>query len=232
MSAPTTSSDDREQPPRARPRSCRSTATAPVRHPERARDVVPASAIEPRAHHMVEKAKAALPLLPGRRHPDQEPVRVEADQLSGRRPAHRLKARPFASTISAHGRGAYAQGRSGIAALAFFNHVMRSWLLWARTGTTSRARSDANWLQWRCFLHDLGFARGGAPDLAFEVVGGTSAAPLSLRIDMGERRARQFGTRSRSTPTRRLRQHKGHDVACCQKASRVNYGDLGFQKPE
>jgi hypothetical protein len=51
-----------------------------------------------------------------------------------------------------------------------FNHVMRSWLYGAKLAQRRGLTPDAELVAVSVLLHDLGLARGGAPDRRFEVL--------------------------------------------------------------
>ena len=70
-----------------------------------------------------------------------------------------------------------------------FNHVMRSWLYSAKLAQRRALAPDAELVAVAVLLHDLGLARGGAPDRRFEVVGADIGRAFALSHDMGERRA-------------------------------------------
>ncbi len=89
-----------------------------------------------------------------------------------------------------------------------FNHVMRSWLYSAKLAQSRGLAPDAELVAVAVLLHDLGLARGGAPDRRFEVVWDSIAL--------------------HTTPS--IAQHKGADVACCQNGIACDYGGLGYQE--
>jgi len=70
-----------------------------------------------------------------------------------------------------------------------FNHVMRSWLYGAKLAQRRGLAPDAELVAVAVLLHDIGLARGGAPDRRFEVVGADLGRAFALSHDMGERRA-------------------------------------------
>jgi HD superfamily phosphodiesterase len=70
-----------------------------------------------------------------------------------------------------------------------FNHVARSWLYGAKLAHHRALKPDAELVAVSVLLHDLGLARGGAPDRRFEVVGAELGRAFALAHDMGERRA-------------------------------------------
>src|SRR2546427_5388522 len=67
-------------------------------------------------------------------------------------------------------RDAYAQAEAESQPW-LFNHVMRSWLYGAKLAQRRGLAPDAELVAVAVLLHDLGLARGGAPDRRFEVVG-------------------------------------------------------------
>ena len=70
-----------------------------------------------------------------------------------------------------------------------FNHVARSWLYGAKLAHHRALKPDAELVAVSVLLHDLGLARGGAPDRRFEIVGAELGRAFALEHDMGERRA-------------------------------------------
>ena len=95
-------------------------------------------------------------------------------------------------------RDAYAQAEAESQPW-LFNHVMRSWLYGAKLAQRRGLAPDAELVAVAVLLHDLGLARGGAPDRRFEVVGADIARAFALTHDMGERRAEAVRTASRVT---------------------------------
>src|SRR4029077_17061866 len=85
-------------------------------------------------------------------------------------------------------RDAYAHAEAGSQPW-LFNHVMRSWLYGAKLAQRRGLAPDAELVAVAVLLHDLGLARGGAPDRRFEVVGADIGRAFALSHDMGERRA-------------------------------------------
>jgi HD superfamily phosphodiesterase len=84
-----------------------------------------------------------------------------------------------------------------------FNHVVRSWLFGAKLAERRTLKPDAELVAVSVLLHDLGLARGGAPDRRFEVVGADAGrASLSPTI-WGNAAQRLYGTRSPFTLPRR-----------------------------
>jgi len=110
-----------------------------------------------------------------------------------------------------------------------FNHVMRSWLYGAKLAQRRGLAPDAELVAVAVLLHDLGLARGGAPDRRFEVVGADIGRAFALTHDMGERRAEAVWDSIALHTTPSIAQHKGTDVACCQNGIACDYGGLGYQ---
>src|SRR5467141_42905 len=111
-----------------------------------------------------------------------------------------------------------------------FNHVMRSWLYSAKLAQSRGLAPDAELVAVAVLLHDLGLARGGAPDRRFEVVGADIGRAFALSHDMGERRAEVVWDSIALHTTPSIAQHKGADVACCQNGIACDYGGLGYQE--
>src|SRR5205807_10490040 len=111
-----------------------------------------------------------------------------------------------------------------------FNHVMRSWLYGAKLAQRRGLAPDAELVAVAVLLHDLGLARGGAPDRRFEVMGADIGRAFALTHDMGERRAEAVWDSIALHTTPSIAQHnKGPDVACCQNGIACDYGGLGYQ---
>jgi HD superfamily phosphodiesterase len=85
-------------------------------------------------------------------------------------------------------RDAYAQAEAESQPW-LFNHVVRSWLYGAKLAQYRGLTPDAELVAVSVLLHDLGLARGGAPDRRFEVVGADAGRDFALSHNMGERRA-------------------------------------------
>ena len=85
-------------------------------------------------------------------------------------------------------RDAYAQAEAESPPW-LFNHVVRSWLYGAKLTQHRALTPDAELVAVAVLLHDLGLARGGAPDRRFEVVGADAGRAFALSHNMGERRA-------------------------------------------
>jgi hypothetical protein len=111
-----------------------------------------------------------------------------------------------------------------------FNHVMRSWLYGAKLAQQRGLAPDAELVAVSVILHDLGLARGGAPDLRFEVLGAHLGRAFALSHDMGERRAETVWDSIALHTTGSIAQHKGADVACCQNGIACDYGGLGYNE--
>ena len=126
-------------------------------------------------------------------------------------------------------REAYAQAKAEIVALAF---QPRGALvaLWRKAGTACALNPDAELVAVAVLLHDLGLARGGAPDRRFEVVGADAGRAFALAHDMGERRAEMIWDSIALHTTASIAQHKGTDVACCQHGIACDYGGVGYQE--
>src|SRR5467141_613838 len=85
-------------------------------------------------------------------------------------------------------RDAYAEAET-VSQPWLFNHVARSWLYGAKLTQRRGLAPDAELVAVSVLLHDLGLARGGAPDRRFEVLGADIGRAFALSHDMGERRA-------------------------------------------
>src|SRR4029450_503386 len=111
-----------------------------------------------------------------------------------------------------------------------FNHVVRSWLFGAKLTERRMLEPDAELVAASVLLHDLGLARGGAPDRRFEVVGADAGRAFALSHNMGERRAGTVWDSIALHTTASIAQHKGIDVACCQHGIGCDFGGFGFQE--
>lgn len=111
-----------------------------------------------------------------------------------------------------------------------FNHVMRSWLYSAKLAQSRGLAPDAELVAVAVLLHDLGLARGGAPDRRFEVVGADAGRAFALSHNMGERRAETVWDSIALHTTASIAHHKGTDVACCQHGIACDFGGFGFQE--
>src|SRR6266536_4820842 len=86
-------------------------------------------------------------------------------------------------------RDAYAQAEAETSQSWLFNHVIRSWLYGAKLAQRRGLAPDTELVAVSVLLHDLGLARGGAPDRRFEVLGADLGRDFALSRNMGERRA-------------------------------------------
>ncbi len=111
-----------------------------------------------------------------------------------------------------------------------FNHVVRSWLFGAKLAERRTLKPDAELVAVSVLLHDLGLARGGAPDRCFEVVGADAGRAFALSHNMGERRAETVWDSIALHTTASIAHHKGTDVACCQHGIACDFGGVGFQE--
>src|SRR5438093_11316207 len=111
-----------------------------------------------------------------------------------------------------------------------FNHVMRSWLYGAKLAQRGGLAPDAELVAVAVLLHDVGLARGGAPDRRFEVVGADAGRAFALSHNMGERRAETVWDSIALHTTASIAHHKGTDVACCQHGIACDFGGVGFQE--
>src|SRR3989441_7010908 len=107
---------------------------------------------------------------------------------------------------------------------------MRSRLYGAKLARRRGLAPDAELVAVAVLLHDLGLARGGAPDRRFEVVGAVIGRAFALTHDMGERRAEAVWDSIALHTTPSIAQHKGTDVACCQNGIACDYGGLGYHE--
>ena len=126
-------------------------------------------------------------------------------------------------------RDAYAQAEAESQPW-LFNHVMRSWLYSAKLAQSRGLAPDAELVAVAVLLHDLGLARGGAPDRRFEVVGADAGRAFALSHNMGERRAEAVWDSIALHTTASIAHHKGTDVACCQHGIACDFGGFGFQE--
>jgi len=111
-----------------------------------------------------------------------------------------------------------------------FNHVVRSWLYGAKLAQHRGLAPDAELVAVSVLLHDLGLARGGAPDRRFEVLGADLGRAFALSHNMGERRAETVWDSIALHTIASIAQHKGIDVACCQNGIACDYGGLGYNE--
>jgi hypothetical protein len=126
-------------------------------------------------------------------------------------------------------RDAYAQAEAE-SQRWLFNHVVRSWLYGAKLAQHRRLTPDTELVAVAVLLHDLGLARGGAPDRRFEVLGADLGRAFALSHDMGERRAVAVWDAIALHTTSSIAQHKSTDVACCQNGITCDYGGLGYNE--
>src|SRR6516162_8534066 len=124
-------------------------------------------------------------------------------------------------------RDAYAQAEAESQPW-LFNHVMRSWLYGAKLAQHRGLAPDAELVAVAVLLHDLGLARGGAPDRRFEIVGADIGRVFALSHDMGERRAEVVWDSIALHTTATIAQHKGTDTACCQIGIACDYGGVNY----
>ena len=139
------------------------------------------------------------------------------------------RALDLALTDSRAVRDAYAEAQAESLPW-LFNHVVRSWLFGAKLTQHRGFTPDAELVAVAVLLHDLGLARGGAPDRRFEVVGADAGRAFALSHDMGERRAETIWDSIALHTTASIAQHKGVDVACCQHGIACDYGGVGYQE--
>jgi hypothetical protein len=111
-----------------------------------------------------------------------------------------------------------------------FHHVVRSWLYGAKLTQIRGLNPDAELVAVSVLLHDLGLARGGAPDRRFEVLGADLGRAFALSHNMGERRAETVWDSIALHTTASIAQHKSTDVACCQNGITCDYGGLGYNE--
>src|SRR5262245_28943943 len=124
-------------------------------------------------------------------------------------------------------RESYAQAKAESSPW-LFNHVARSWIYGAKLAQHRALNPDAELVAVAVLLHDLGLARGGAPDRRFEIVGADIGRVFALSHDMGERRAELVWDSIALHTTASIAQHKGTDAACCQNGIACDYGGVGY----
>src|SRR5256886_10131056 len=105
-----------------------------------------------------------------------------------------------------------------------FNHVMRSWLYGAKLAQRRGLAPDAELVAVAVLLHDIGLARGGAPDRRFEGVGADLGRAFALSHDMGGGRAEGVWDSIALPTTPSIAQHKGTDVGSCHNGIAHDYG--------
>ena len=125
-------------------------------------------------------------------------------------------------------RDAYAQAQTESSPW-LFNHVVRSWFYGAKLAQNRKLTPDAELVAVAVLLHDLGLARGGAPDRRFEVVGADAARTFALAHAMGERRAETIWDAIALHTTGLIGQFKGVDVSCTGSGIGCDYGGFGYQ---
>ncbi|GLS19390.1 HD domain-containing protein [Labrys miyagiensis] len=111
-----------------------------------------------------------------------------------------------------------------------FNHVVRSWLYGARLTERCALKPDAEVVGVSVLLHDLGLARGGAPDRRFEVVGADAGRAFALAHNMGERRAETVWDAIALHTSPSIGHFKSADVTCSQHGIACDYGGAGYQQ--
>jgi HD superfamily phosphodiesterase len=111
---------------------------------------------------------------------------------------------------------AYAHAEAETPQQWLFNHVVRSWLFGAGLAKCRGLTPDTELVAVSVLLHDLGLARGGAPDRRFEVLGADLGRAFAHSHNMGERRAETVWDSIALHTIASIAQHKGIDVACCQ----------------
>ena len=121
-------------------------------------------------------------------------------------------------------RDAYAQAEAETSQPWLFNHVIRSWLYGAKLAQRRGLTPDTELVAVSVILHDLGLARGGAPDRRFEVLGADLGRAFALSHDMGERRAETVW--DSSMPPHRSRSIRAPTWPAVRSASRVTTADL------
>src|SRR5260221_4928430 len=126
-------------------------------------------------------------------------------------------------------RDAYAEAET-VSQPWLFNHVARSWLYGAKLTQHRGLAPDAELVAVSVLLHDLGLARGGAPDRRFEVLGADLGRAFALSHDMGERRAETVWDSIALHTVASIAQHKGPNVACCQIGIACDYGGLRYNE--
>jgi hypothetical protein len=125
---------------------------------------------------------------------------------------------------------AYAHAEAETPQPWLFNHVVRSWLFGAKLAKRRGLTPDTELVAVSVLLHDLGLARGGAPDRRFEVLGADLGRAFALKHNMGERRAETVWDSIALHTTSSIAQHKGTDVACCQHGISCDFGGLGYNE--
>jgi HD domain len=111
-----------------------------------------------------------------------------------------------------------------------FNHVVRSWLFGAQLAQRRKIAPDDELVAVASLLHDLGLARGGAPDRRFEVLGADLARAFALSHSMGADRAETVWDSIALHATPSIARHKGTNVASCASGIACDYGGLGYNE--
>src|SRR5260221_13939447 len=126
-------------------------------------------------------------------------------------------------------RDAYAEAET-VSQPGLFNHVARSWLYGAKLTQHRGLAPDAELVAVSVLLHDLGLARGGAPDRRFEVLGADLGRAFALSHDMGERRAGTIWDAIALHTTSSIARHKGTDGVCSHIGIAFDYGGVGYHE--
>jgi hypothetical protein len=111
-----------------------------------------------------------------------------------------------------------------------FNHVVRSWLFGAKLAQRRSLAPDEELLAVAALLHDLGLARGGAPDRRFEVLGADLARAFALSHSVGADRAETIWDAIALHATPSIGRHKGINVVSCSSGIACDYGGLGYNE--
>jgi hypothetical protein len=127
-------------------------------------------------------------------------------------------------------RDAYAQAEAETSQPWLFNHVIRSWLYGAKLAQRRGLTPDTELVAVSVLLHDLGLARGGAPDRRFEVLGADLGRAFALSHNMGERRAETVWDSIALHTTSSIALHKGAEVACCHAGIGCDFGGFGYNE--
>ena len=111
-----------------------------------------------------------------------------------------------------------------------FNHVVRSWLYGAKLTRLRALTPDTELVAVAVLLHDLGLARGGAPDRRFEVVGADAGRAFALSHEMGERRADTIWDAIALHTTGSIARYKGTNVVCSVIGIGCDYGGASYEE--
>jgi HD domain len=111
-----------------------------------------------------------------------------------------------------------------------FNHVVRSWFFGVTLAQRRKIAPDDELVAVASLLHDLGLARGGAPDRRFEVLGADLARAFALSHSMGADRAETVWDSIALHSTPSIARHKGINVASCASGIACDYGGLGYNE--